>query len=64
MRKKINGVEITEEKICKYCGAKMEVDDVDYNFKGNYDIHWECYKCCSGCISRTRYGKLLRIKES
>ena len=27
---------------CRYCGTEMYQDDVDYNFKGNYDIYWNC----------------------
>ena len=23
---------------CIICGEKMVVDDIDYNFKGNYDV--------------------------
>lgn len=29
---------------CKECGAEMYLDDVDRNFKGNYDNYYLVYK--------------------
>lgn len=43
--------------ICKYCGAEMQKDDVDFNFKGNKDIYWVCNKCKIGCVEKIRYSK-------
>ena len=44
---------------CKYCGSKMRLDDVDFNFKGNKDNYYLCDTpdCNSGCIEKIRYGK-------
>lgn len=46
--------------ICDFCGAEMEKDDVDYNFKGNYDIYWLCPKCESSCIEEVRFSQSFR----
>ena len=50
----------TKEMICKYCGKKMELDDVDYNFKGNQDNYWVCGNCNARAFEKTRYGKSVR----
>lgn len=42
---------------CIYCSTKMEKDDVDYNFKGNFDIYWLCPKCGSCCIEEVRFSQ-------
>jgi len=42
---------------CKNCDAKMRLDDVDYNFKGNQDNYWICDNCGTGCFEKIRYGK-------
>lgn len=42
---------------CKYCGAEMQKDDVDFNFKGNYDIYWICPKCETSCIEQYRFSQ-------
>lgn len=41
---------------CINCNEDMIVDDVDYNFKGNYDIYWLCPKCDSGAVEEVRFG--------
>ena len=38
----------------------MVKDDVDFNFKGNYDIYWICPKCNASCIQKVRYGKTIK----
>ena len=43
--------------VCKECGAKMYLDDKDYNFKGNYDNYWCCEKCHTCCIEQVRFGQ-------
>lgn len=43
--------------LCKECGAKMFLDDKDYNFKGNYDNYWCCEKCQTSCIEKVRFGQ-------
>ena len=44
---------------CRYCGAEMRLDDVDFNFKGNKDNYWICdvLECYASCIEEIRYGK-------
>ena len=44
-------------KVCKECGAKMYLDDRDFNFKGNYDNYWCCEECQTSCIEQVRYGQ-------
>ena len=43
--------------ICKTCGAKMHLDDVDYNFKGNQNNYWICSECKTTCFEKIRYHK-------
>lgn len=45
---------------CRYCGTEMQKDDVDFNFKGNYDIYWICPKCESSCIEEVRFSQSFR----
>lgn len=49
---------------CIICGEKMVVDDIDYNFKGNYDVYLICHtpncNCCA--TNEYRYGKLNRTR--
>lgn len=51
----------TKEMICKYCGKKMELDDVDYNFKGNQDNYWVCDNCHASAVEKIRYGKSIKV---
>ena len=51
----------TKEVICKYCGEKMALDDVDYNFKGNQDNYWLCDNCHASAIEKIRYGKSVKV---
>ena len=39
---------------CRYCGAEMRLDDVDFNFKGNKDNCWICdvLECYASCIEK------------
>lgn len=48
--------------ICKYCGKKMRLDDVDYNFKGNQDNYWICDNCHAGAFEKIRYNKSVSVK--
>ena len=52
----------TKEMICKYCGGKMELDDIDYNFKGNQDNYWVCDNCNASAIEKIRYGKSISVE--
>lgn len=47
---------------CKYCGKEMELDDVDYNFKGNKDNYWICEHCNVSAIEKIRYNKSISVK--
>lgn len=47
-------------KICKNCGKQMQKDDVDFNFRGNYDIYWVCDSCSTSCIEKIRFGKIFK----
>lgn len=44
--------------ICPVCKNEMLLDDIDYNFKGNYDKYYYCRinHCCS-CVDKFRFGK-------
>lgn len=42
---------------CRFCGAKMYLDDKDYSFKGKYDEYLNCPNCQSGCINQVRFGR-------
>lgn len=46
--------------ICRECGAKMYLDDKDFNFKGNYDDYWNCEECQTSCIEEVRFGQSFR----
>ena len=39
----------------------MELDDVDYNFKGNQDNYWVCDNCNARAFEKIRYGKSIRV---
>lgn len=43
--------------ICRKCGAKMNLDDREYNFKGNYNNYWYCEKCNIGCTEEVRFAQ-------
>ena len=51
-----------EAMICKYCGKKMELDDVDFNFTGNKDYYWSCGNCNASAIEKIRYGKSISVE--
>ena len=44
-------------KYCRECGSPMVVDDIDENFKGNYDDYLICENCQTSCILQVRYSK-------
>lgn len=48
--------------ICPNCGEIMMVDDIDFNFSGNYDVYLLCHTISCNCsaIAEYRYGKLVR----
>ena len=46
--------------ICKECGAEMHLDGIYYKFKGNYDHHWNCPDCQTGCIEEVRFAQPFR----
>ena len=42
---------------CRECGMEMYLDDVDRNFKGNYDNYWCCGNCSTSCIEQVRFAQ-------
>lgn len=46
---------------CINCNEDMIVDNIDYNFKGNYDIYWVCPKCSLSAIEEVRFGSTMMI---
>ncbi|MBQ7977928.1 MAG: hypothetical protein IJ301_05025 [Clostridia bacterium] len=57
-----NETYLDERPKCPKCGKAMELDDIDYNFKGNQDEYWICDdKCCMSAFVKVRYGKPLGI---
>lgn len=46
---------------CKNCENQMIKDDVDFNFKGNYDNYWICENCFTSYIEKIRFGKQFEI---
>lgn len=48
-----------EEKIiyCKNCKNEMIQDDVDFNFKGCYDIYFICQHCGTHLIREIRFSQ-------
>lgn len=46
--------------ICRECGAKMYLDDKDFDFKGKYDDYWNCPECQTSCIEEVRFSKPYR----
>lgn len=46
---------------CRYCGAEMYQDDVDFRFKGNYNVYWTCPDCATSCIEEIRFDQ--KFKE-
>lgn len=47
--------------VCKKCGQKMRLDDVDFNFKGNKDNYFACDNCGCSCLEKIRYSKQARV---
>lgn len=44
------------EFTCNRCGKPMQLDDVDYNFRGNQDEYYIC-ACGASCIVKIRYWR-------
>lgn len=53
-------VKSTAKHTCKYCGKEMIKDDIDFQFKGCYDIYWLC-DCGASCIEKVRYSKTCKV---
>lgn len=58
MRKEYEGHKLK----CRYCNENMEIDDVDYNFQGNYDIYWTCPKCGAYGVELIRFSHRYKLK--
>lgn len=48
-------------KGCPYCGNLLEVEDIDFNFKGNQDEYLYCFECDRYFLAKIRYNKLYRL---
>ena len=48
--------------ICPDCGGQMEIDDIDYRFKGCQDEYWICEKCRATAFVKVRYGKVCKTE--
>lgn len=48
--------------ICPICGKVMELDDIDYNFKGNQDEVYCCYDCNTTAYVKVRYSKVTKTE--
>lgn len=46
---------------CKYCKTEMELDDVDFNFKGNKNNYFYCENCNASALEKIRYGKTVCV---
>lgn len=46
--------------ICIECGAEMDLDDRDFDFKGKYDDYWLCPNCQTSCTEEIRFSKSYR----
>ena len=54
---------LKEKPKCPKCGKAMELDYIDYNFKGNQDECWICDENCRiSAFVRVRYNKAIDIK--
>lgn len=47
---------------CCNCGEHMDIDDIEYNFKGNKNEWLYCEKCKINCYAEIRFNQLFRIK--
>lgn len=41
--------------LCLRCKTDMVLDDVDFNFDGNFDNYWLCEDCEINCVEEVRY---------
>ena len=44
--------------LCCKCNRPMEIDDTDFNFKGNYKRYWFCSVCDVFCYEKVRFNKV------
>lgn len=49
---------------CPQCKFIMDLDDVDYNFKGNQNEYWCCpnYDCDISAFVKVRYGRVISVE--
>ena len=45
--------------LCPFCHTHLEIDDIDYNFKGCYDEYVFCDKCKISGFLKIRYSNLI-----
>lgn len=49
-------------KKCPKCGSELQLDDIDYRFKGNQDEYYFCSSenCNMEFFVKVRYGKAIK----
>lgn len=48
--------------VCKKCGKTMEIDDVDFRFRGCQDEYYYCPNCDTHLHVKIRYGSMVSTK--
>ena len=51
-------------KTCPLCGAKLDIDDIDYSFKGKQDEYSICNACHYDFRFYIRYGSLWKYDKT
>ena len=64
MNRKLSYCKDTQYPRCPLCNSIMELDDVDYNFKGNQNEYWYCPNsdCGTHAFVKVRYSKVILIE--
>lgn len=58
----MNDTYMQKKPVCPKCKQEMELDDIDYNFKGCQDEYFACFKCYTGCNVKVRYNKVCKVE--
>lgn len=64
MNKNLSYCKNVQYPYCPNCKLIMELDDVDYIFKGNQNEYWYCqnYDCCIHAFVKVRYGRVISVE--
>lgn len=49
---------------CRRCGRRMDLDYLDYKFRGCQDEVWLCDRCEVMVYVKVRYGKVVSVRET